>query len=157
MKRFVFFFIPMMAIVLLASWFASILNAKNSEEAHYAQFILKTGIVKKILTEERFNGERSYMVFTGLNPNERVIIVWLDILTNQYQWVYQDKGKDRHWIEQTFKSLYPDWKILRVTPGWTNGPVWEVLFSDESGRFGYMYFRFYDGTVYSTYRLTPVN
>ncbi|GBF11729.1 MAG: DUF5590 domain-containing protein [Tepidibacillus sp.] len=145
-------------IILLVIVFAYFYRIWAKEKKIEEQMVMKArqevSILDKIDEISYFTGEKQYYVIMGKDHLGIQLIIWLnenDKINYQFltNWVKKEE------IEKKALSLQPNSSIKRITPGimQVDRLIYEVLFKDDQGRFGYQYFDLKTGELIKMYLL----
>ncbi|KXG43609.1 cell wall elongation regulator TseB-like domain-containing protein [Tepidibacillus decaturensis] len=157
MKKFIIR-ILILLIILLVIVFAYFYRIWAKEKKVEEQMVMKArqevSILDKIDEISYFTGEKQYYVIMGKDHLGIQLIIWLnekDKINYQFltNWVKKEE------IEKKALSLQPNSSIKRITPGimQVDRLIYEVLFKDDQGRFGYQYFDLKTGELIKMYLL----
>lgn len=157
MKKFIIR-ILILLIILLVIVFAYFYRIWAKEKKIEEQMVMKArqevSILDKIDEISYFTGEKQYYVIMGKDHLGIQLIIWLnekDKINYQFltNWVKKEE------IEKKALSLQPNSSIKRITPGimQVDRLIYEVLFKDDQGRFGYQYFDLKTGELIKMYLL----
>lgn len=151
------------ALVLVA---IGVLMQMLYRQVHASEWTLQDAAVKRayeqtILAEaervEPFVGELPYEIIYGTDKLGQRIIVWLadgDLHTE-----YETDGVSEDAIVKQLRASNPKARLMRVSPGkLLNDYVWEAFYKqkedDDVVRYYYNYYRFADGELLDTFRLS---
>ena len=137
-------------IILLSSsifiYYYSIWNEDQSIKAEMRQkAISEVSILKDIEDVHLFTGEEQYYVIMGNDHLGNPLIIWLNEEETHYQILKQSITKEE--VSILAAKRESEIIIKRVTPGVLANDtlIYEVLFQDKAGRFGYQYYNLENG------------
>ncbi|MFX0559606.1 DUF5590 domain-containing protein [Tepidibacillus infernus] len=157
MKKFIIR-ILILLIILLVIVFAYFYRIWAKEKKIEEQMVMKArqevSILDKIDEISYFTGEKQYYVIMGKDHLGIQLIIWLNEKDKVHYQFLTDWVKKEE-IEKKALSLQPNSSIKRITPGimQVDRLIYEVLFKDDQGRFGYQYFDLKTGELIKMYLL----
>lgn len=111
------------------------------------QQVLQTGQLKAVEKVTVYNGTQSGMTVFGKAPNgEQVAIFVTDDKQEQYEELHLKEGITAKQAADIVKAELEVEKVLHVSLGIeSEGPVWEVAFTNKAGKLNYVYVLFENG------------
>ncbi|GIP32433.1 DUF5590 domain-containing protein [Paenibacillus sp. J2TS4] len=144
-------------ILFIAFRFYQAIQADLKQDKEHAVAVaLQETRMEQVNRVEPFIGDKPYMVVYGLSDREEEMIVWVnedEVLTK-----FGREGVDLETVRDKTAAKNPQLQILRVSAGKLQDVlVWEVFYKqkeEEGERHYYDYYRFTDGELLDTYRMT---
>lgn len=120
------------------------------------QTVTENTYMRTVDRVESFIGEKPYRIVFGKDPDGREAIVW--VTDDSVHMEYISSGVSEQSVRQTVMGRQAENEILRVLPAELNGIyMWEVFYKRPEGDatgYYYDYYRFSDGVLYDTWRLS---
>ncbi|MBM7598386.1 uncharacterized protein YpmB [Virgibacillus halotolerans] len=133
-------------------------DVKGSKTEGFAETekqILNATSITKIDKIEQFNGDEAYHVIFGKdNKDEKKIIFYpLKGKEKNLTTIKQADIVSEDQIVNDWKAQCEQCKLVKVVPALVDDKaLWEITYSDESGRYVLDYLSLYDGSRYEQYR-----
>lgn len=153
--------ISMVVLVILLSgvfiFFFQIWNEENRlEEKMKAEALSKVSKLKTIEDIDKFTGENEYYFIFGKNSLEWDVLVWINEEEVHSKYLYDWFSKEEILKEAELKN--PNITIKRITAGINpeNVLIYEILYEDNEGKLGYIYYDLLSGELLKMYRLGKI-
>jgi uncharacterized protein YpmB len=117
--------------------------------------ILNATSITEIDKIEQFNGEEAYHVIFGKDNKgvKKIIFYPLKGKEKNLTTIKQSDMVSEDQIQGEWKANCEHCKLVKIVPALVdNKPLWEITYSDESGRYVLDYLSLYDGSRYEQYR-----
>lgn len=128
---------------------------ESAERRAIAAALEQTSLVR-VERVAHFAGEKPYGIVFGWNEAEEPVIVWVG--EESVHEVKASEGLAENDVLALLEARRGPLELIRLTPGvWQDVYVWEAFYKkeEEDGfRYFYDYFRFSDGALLDTYRLS---
>lgn len=146
--------------MLLAAAFVFFYRTIHGEEwaldAAAKQTVTESTYIQKVNRVENFVGDVPYRIVFGEDADGKPAIAWVS--DGSVHMEYASAGVSEADVREAVMKEHADNDILRVLPGVLNETyVWEALYKrkDEEGiRYYYGYYRFDNGALIDTWRMT---
>ncbi|WP_409346650.1 DUF5590 domain-containing protein [Paenibacillus sp. MBLB4367] len=139
-----------------AAWYKNVQAGEWQQENESVKTAYEQTILAKAVRTEQFVGDRPYTIVYGQDKVGQEVIVWVS--QNDIHSEYAANGVSKEDIRKKLEANDPAIEALRITPGkLDNAYVWEAFYKksgDGATRYFYDYYRFQDGALIDTWKLS---
>ncbi|OEF99060.1 hypothetical protein BHF71_02435 [Vulcanibacillus modesticaldus] len=156
MKKYIFLPLGMLLLIVIISFSYIYLiwsNGKQIEQQMIKRAYHEVPILKKVEDIDLFSGKDQYYFIFGKSEMGNPLLIWLNDDEVNYKYLFNWVTKER--IKEKVVAMVEDISIKRITAGITPDKIliYEVLYEDDQGRLGYIYFNLENGEYLKMYRL----
>ncbi|MUK87292.1 hypothetical protein GMD78_02600 [Ornithinibacillus sp. L9] len=143
-------------IVYSVFFYQAILNNKTEGFDHTRNKVLQTTDIVEIEVINRFHGETSYHVVSGLTEENMEQIIFVPLSDEEEELIILDQDEIMSYqsIKTKWENDCKDCDLIKITPAvLEDSPLWELTYKDHSDRYVIDYVSMHDGSRYEQLRL----
>ncbi|MFC7370545.1 DUF5590 domain-containing protein [Fictibacillus iocasae] len=144
----------LVAVLLFAgSVYMEVKSGLHEESDKAEKAAIREFNLVRITKSEHFYKNEAYEVVEGVDRSGRKMIVWVDS-KGRATAQPADSGLNEKEIKEAVRSKYGNVEIIDARLGMEDGqPLWEVVYTDRSGRYTFYYGYFENGKRYVKYSI----
>ncbi|KQL49337.1 DUF5590 domain-containing protein [Brevibacillus choshinensis] len=149
------------ALLLIGAGFtyhltSSVVGERNSFDDQVMQWVQERTTISQVDSIDEYRGKQSYAVVLGKNNAGTPVVAWLTDKTAAFD--RMDLAVPRKNVEAAVLKGFPQATITHIVPGLENEKrFWEVTLTDKDGRFHYLHYDLFNGTLLASYVLSPTS
>lgn len=150
--------ILIIVVIVIFVFFFQVWNEEHRiEEKMKATALEKVSKLVSIYDVDNFTGENHYYFIFGKNSLDQDVLVWINEEEVHSKYLYSWYTKDE--IREKAELISPQNTIKRINGGIDSDDVliYEILYEDEEGKLGYMYYNLLTGDLLKMYKLGKIN